>query len=69
MSNPIRTNRIRTTILDTKVVRIGATYEQKYKHILEEFVEYCNNQPRISRADHLDALLITFIHMKMERYR
>ena len=47
---------------------MGATYEQAYGHILEEFVEYCNDRPRLSRADHLDALRISFIHMKMERY-
>ena len=48
---------------------MGATFEQQYKHILEEFVEYCNEQPRTSRADHLDSLLVSFIHKKMERWR
>lgn len=48
---------------------MGATFEQQYKDVLEEFVEYANKQPRTSRADHLNALLISFIHMKMERYR
>ena len=47
---------------------MGATFEQQYKDVLEEFVEYCNEQPKTSRADHLNALLISFIHMKMERY-
>ena len=47
---------------------IGATYSQKYKHILEEFVSYCNEQSRISRADHLESLLISFLHSKVERY-
>lgn len=56
-------------ILYSKVVIIGVTYSQKYKHILEEFVSYCNEQPRTSRADHLESLLISFIHKKMERYQ
>lgn len=48
--------------------RIGATYSQKYKHILKEFVDYCNERPRTSRADHLESLMISFLHGKMERY-
>lgn len=31
---------------------------------IEDFVEYCNEQPRTSRADHLDSLIISYIHMK-----
>ena len=48
---------------------MGLTFEQEYGDVLKEFVDYCNEQPRTSRADHLNALLISFIHMKMERYR
>ena len=48
---------------------MSATFEQKYGDVLEEFVAYCNECPRISRADHLEALLITFMFEKMERWR
>ena len=48
---------------------MGATFEQAYAHILEEFVAYCNEQPKIMRLDHLDALMYGFIDKKMERYR
>lgn len=55
--------------MESGELKMSATFEQKYSDVLEEFVEYCNKQPRTSRADHLDSLLTTFIHMKMERYR
>ena len=48
---------------------MGLTFEQEYGDVLKEFVDYCNEQPRTSRVDPLNALLISFIHMKMERYR
>ena len=51
------------------MVKIGATYEQAYKHILEEFVEYCNEQTPTQRMVGLDKLLDKFIEKKMERYR
>ena len=48
---------------------MSATFEQQYGNVLEEFVAYCNDAPRISRADHLEALLISFMFEKMERWR
>lgn len=55
--------------MESGELKMSATFEQQYSDVLEEFVDYCNEQPRTSRADHLNALLISFIHMKMERYR
>ena len=48
---------------------MSATFEQQYSHILEEFVEYCNEQTPTQRMVGLDRLLENFIHMKMERWR
>lgn len=48
---------------------MGATFEQQYKHILEEFVSYCNEQTPLQRMMGLDRLLEQYIQMKMERYR
>lgn len=48
---------------------MSATYEQQYKHILEEFVEYCKQETeRIINAELFDEILNEFIDMKMERY-
>ena len=47
---------------------MGATYEQQYKHILEEFVEYCEKQTPLQRMTGLNRLLKQFIDIKMERY-
>ena len=44
-------------------------YRETTVTILKEFVDYCNERPRTSRADHLESLLISFIHKKMERYQ
>ena len=48
---------------------MGLTFEQEYGDVLKEFVAYCNEQPRTSRCDHLDALAVSFIHLKMGRWR
>ena len=48
---------------------MSATWEQEYYDMLKEFVDFCNERPRTSRADHLDALIISFKHLKMEKYR
>ena len=51
------------------MVIIGATFEQLYGHVLEEFVEYCNDSSKKRRCDDLTGLLNDYIYMKMERYR
>ena len=32
--------------------------------LLKDFVAYCNTCPRTSRADHLDSLLVSYLHRK-----
>ena len=54
---------------NSRTVTLKVAEEQEtYEHILKEFVDYCNERPRTSRADHLESLLISFLHSKMERY-
>ena len=38
------------------------TQNLKVEEILNDFVDYCNNQPRTSRADHLTSLVISYLY-------
>ena len=62
-------NIVCSTKIHKQVMKMGATYEQQYKHILQEFVDYCNKQTPTQRMTGLNRLLNQFIDKKMERYR
>ena len=47
---------------------MGATFEQKYGDVLDEFVEYLNNEPKIIRLYFLEEAKDEFIRTKMKRY-
>jgi hypothetical protein len=43
---------------------MGALPSQKYEEILQEFVDYCNKEPKIIRLDYLETCIKPFLEAK-----